>query len=166
MRNLLLAAAAFALLAPATATAQPAASPPAIAPAPAPSPSHMAAAHELLGVIRMDEAAMAGLMVSLEQQVRVNPSLGEFRGVMEEWGWSVFTSEAAREAFAALYAEEFSEGDLRELAAFFRTPVGQRLAERQGRLAMRGAEVGERLATERQADLEARLEEHARKHEP
>ena len=48
--------------------------------------------------------------------------------------------------------------DLRALIAFYRTPLGQRLASSQATLARQGAEIGRVLATARQADLIERLE--------
>jgi hypothetical protein len=160
MRTLLIFSATCALLLPTPGAAQGRPAP--SIPASEIRPSHLAAARELLDLMGIKEAAMSGVIVALEQQMEVNTALAEYRDVIEEWARSVFASERANREFAMMYAEEFSEPDLRALIAFYRTPVGRRLAASQSRLMMRGAEVGQRLAEAGQADLVARLERRER----
>lgn len=122
------------------------------------TPSHMAAAREYLEVMRIQQMAETGVQLSLEQQIRTNPEMEQYRAAMMEWARELFASAKAQTAFAELYAEALTEADLRALTAFFRTPLGQRVAEIQPKLAERGAEVGRRLAEESQADLMTRLQ--------
>ena len=122
------------------------------------TPSHMAAAREYMEAMHVQQLAAAGVELSLEQQIRANPGMEPYRAAMMEWARELFASAEAKTAFAELYADAFSEADLRALTAFFRTPLGQRVAEIQPKLAERGAEVGRRLAEAHQADLMARLQ--------
>lgn len=148
-----------ALVLPVGAAAQVAAPAPAANPAtPAFAASHMAAARELLDVVHLQEVAAAGVQVSIEQQIRTNPAMEQYRTVMKEWAADIFAGEEAKNAFAAVYARYFTEADLRALVAFYRTPLGQKLASSQATLATSGAEVGRQLAEAHQADLLARLE--------
>jgi hypothetical protein len=118
----------------------------------------MAAARELLDVVRLQEVAAAGMRVSIDEQIRGNPAMEPYRTVMKEWGSEIFASQEAKNLFATIYAETFSEEDLRALVAFYRTPLGQRLANSQATLTVRGAEAGRNLATAHQADLMARIQ--------
>lgn len=124
-------------------------------PAPASSiaPSHLAAARQFLDLMHIQETAAAGMTVAMDQQVQANPGLAAYRGTMEKWARDLFASEEAVNAFATMYAETFTEPELRELITFYRSPIGQRLAGRQAELARRGAEVGQRLAQAHQAEL-------------
>jgi len=122
------------------------------------APSHLAAAREYLEAVNVQQLAAAGVEVSLEQQIRANPAMEPYRATMMEWARGLFASAEAQTAFAELYAEAFDEADLRALTAFYRTPLGRRVAEIQPKLAERGAEVGRKLAEANQADLLARLE--------
>jgi hypothetical protein len=122
------------------------------------TPSHVAAAREYMEAVRAQEVAAAAVEMTLDQQIRGNPEMEPFRKAMMEWARELFAGAEAKTAFAELYAEAFTEADLRALAAFYRTPLGQRVAEIQPKLAQRGAEVGRRLAEANQADLLARLE--------
>jgi hypothetical protein len=123
-----------------------------------PTAGQMAAARELLEVTRMQEVSAATMKAVFDEQIRTNPQMEPYRAVMTEWGRELFTSEEAQTAFTTLYASTFSEADLRALIAFYRTPLGQRLAASQATLATKGGEIGRSLATARQADLMARLQ--------
>ncbi|HEV7590565.1 MAG TPA: DUF2059 domain-containing protein [Longimicrobium sp.] len=140
------------LLLPARAAAQDA------APTPPPTAGQISAARELLEVMHLAEVSAVAVKVALDEQIRANPQLEPFRAAMIAWGTEIFASEEAKTAYATLYAGAFSEADLRQLVAFYRSPLGQRLANSQVTLAARGAEIGRALATSHQADLMARLQ--------
>jgi hypothetical protein len=122
------------------------------------APSHLAAARELIEAVRLSEVAAAGVNISIDEQIRADPALEPFRTTMKQWGAEIFASEEAKNAYAQLYASTFSEAELRQLVAFYRTPLGRKLATSQATLSMRGAEIGRTLAEARQADLTARLQ--------
>jgi hypothetical protein len=123
-----------------------------------PTAGQMAAARELLDAMHLQDVSAAAVKMALDEQIRADPQLEPYRAVMNAWGSEIFASEEAKTAFATLYAGAFSEADLRQLVAFYRTPLGQRLANAQVTLAAKGAEVGRALATARQADLMARIQ--------
>jgi hypothetical protein len=121
-------------------------------------PSHLAAARELMEVMHLQEVSVTGVRVMLDAQIQSNPALAPYRTAMNEWGSELFSGDEAKTAFATLYASVFSEADLRGLIAFYRTPLGQRLASSQVTLTTRGAEIGRDLALAHQADLMARIQ--------
>lgn len=121
-------------------------------------PSHLAAARELMEVMHLQEVSATGVKVMLDAQIRTNPAMEPYRAAMNEWGSEIFSSDEAMTAFATLYASVLSEADLRGLIAFYRTPLGQRLAASQVTLTTRGAEIGRDLALSHQADLMARIQ--------
>ena len=123
-----------------------------------PTAGQMAAARELLEVLHLQDVAAVGVKVALDQQIRAAPQLEPFRAAMKEWASEIFSSEEAKTAFATLYASTFSESDLRQLIAFYRTPLGQRFANSQAALTEKGSEIGRTLATAHQAELMARLQ--------
>ena len=83
-------------------------------------------AAELLEVMKMDDAVRDATMMSVEMQVEANPALAPFRDVMSEFIDKYLTWEAMKPDLIQLYAESFSEQELRELIAFYRTPTGQK----------------------------------------
>lgn len=142
-----LALAGAALLLPACLAAQPAI-----------APSHMAAARDFVEALRLPEVAAAGVSVSIDEQIRANPALEPFRTTMKEWGAQLFATDEAKNAFAEVYATTFTEPELRQLVAFYQTPLGRKVAASQATLTARGAEIGRNLAQAHQADLMARIQ--------
>lgn len=120
-------------------------------------PSHVAAARELLALLRMEETAVAVGMQAYDLQASASPQAAAFRDLVEAWTREVFTSEEARDAFARAYAESLSEEDLLALAEFYRTPLGARVAAAQIGMATKGAVIGQQLAAERQGVLQERM---------
>ena len=130
------------------------------------APAHMAAARELMEAAQVQQAAMAGVESMIAEQVRTNPSMARYRQAMLEWARGLFTGEEALNAFGALYADAFTEDELRQLVAFYRTPLGRKMAASQGVLATRGAELGRQLAERKQGDLLARIQQVDAKGKP
>ena len=122
------------------------------------APSHLAAAKEYLDLYGIVDLAMTGAQMAMDQQITANPALRPYRETMIEWARELFGSEETKTAFASIYAEVFTEAEIRQLIDFARTPVGRKMVANQANLAQRGAEVGQRLAQAHQADLMARLQ--------
>lgn len=66
-------------------------------------------------------------------------------------------------AIAAVYARNFSVDDMRQLAAFFRTPVGVKYLEKAPVLVQESMQIGNRFGQETAGDLERRVKEELRK---
>lgn len=120
-------------------------------------------AAELLEVMKMDVAVRDATMMSVEMQVEANPALAPFRDVMSEFVDKYLTWQAMKPDLIQLYAESFSEPELRELIAFYRTPTGQKTIALLPELTRKGAEIGARLmelhAQELQEMIQQRVQE-------
>lgn len=127
-------------------------------PATAVSAESMSLARELTSMLDLSGNASAGVKVMLDAMQSQNPQMSEYRGVLERWVHKIFNSEEAATAFARMYAEAFTETELRDVVTFMRTPSGRRFAAAQGELMRQGAEVGKQLAEENQAELMQMLE--------
>jgi hypothetical protein len=112
----------------------------------------------LLDLMDMRGSAAAGVRMMLDTQLLANPELAPYRPILEEWARELFASQAATDAYARMYAERFTEGELRELVAFSESPTGRRAASEQQGLIRAGEEIGRQLATAAQDDLVARLQ--------
>ncbi len=164
MRMLRTLSIACGLMIPALAGAQTPATP--AQPPAAVSAESMALAREFTSMLDLAGNASAGVEVMLDAMQSQNPQLSEFRGVLERWLHKIFSSEEAAAAFARMYAEAFTQAELRDVVTFMRTPSGRRFAAAQGELVRRGAEIGQRLAEENQAELMQMLEAEQRKGPP
>jgi hypothetical protein len=152
MRTLLI---ACGLMVPAVGAAQP--TTPA-QPAAAVSAASLSLARELTTLMDLGGNASASVDVMLDAMQAQNSELASLRHVLQRWMRNIFTSDEAAVAFAQLYAQTFTEAELRDIVTFLRTPSGRRFAAAQGELTRRGGELGQRLAEENQGELMQMLE--------
>ena len=144
---------------PARAAAQPATPPPSRpAEAAAVTEVEMQLSTRLLDLMDMRGTAAVGVRVMLDAQLQSNPELAPYRSILEEWARELFESREATDAYARMYAERFTEQELRDLVAWAESPTGRRAASEQLGLMRAGEEIGRRLATAGQEDLVARLQ--------
>ncbi len=127
----------------------------------APAPATVAAANELLGIMEVEQLMQASAASMLEMQIRAQPVLAPFRDVMMEWTRKYVSMDVMGARLASVYAESFTESELRDLIAFYRTPTGQKLARLQPELTRRGAEIGQQVAQEHQGELEQMIRKRA-----
>ena len=60
---------------------------------------------------------------------------------------------------ASLYASNFTEDELREIDAFYRLPVGQKLLQKSQAITQQGIQIGQDASRKAAEDLRARLTE-------
>ena len=92
-----------------------------------------------------------GLEADIEQ---LQNEVGDI--LMRYMGWNALKSDYVR-----LYAEAFSEQELTAILAFYRTPAGQALIERQPLLMDRSSEVVQRKMVEAGPAVQAKMAEWA-----
>jgi len=151
-------AAALTLLAATTATAQAPAqasstsstsSTPA---AGAPDAARVAGARELLDLMKVGPAMLQGLEMGMTSQRAANPQVPEAF-------WTEFGARARRDlpkfidSVAPIYAARFSAEELKQFAAFYRTPAGRHLADEGAALNMELMRAGQRWGVELAADV-------------
>lgn len=160
MRSIRFVLAAALVLVPARAAAQPSTPPPPSRPAEAAavSDAELQLATRLLDLMDMKGNAAAGVRLMLDAQMLSNPQLMPYRRVLEEWGAELFDTPEATEAYSRMYAERFTEGEMRDMVAFYESPTGRRLAGEQQGLIRAGEQIGRQLAAAGQDDLMARLQ--------
>jgi len=129
------------------------------------SPEQLTAAHELFVVMRLEPNLNASIERLVDAQVKQNPLLEPYRKHLldyfsEQMSWARLKDDMAR-----FYAEEFTLEDLRRLADFYRTPLGEKAASRIPRLNARCAELGMKHIQENMADLEKRIQQESRKND-
>ncbi|HEX8392942.1 MAG TPA: DUF2059 domain-containing protein [Longimicrobium sp.] len=127
-----------------------------------PTPAAIALSRELVTLMNLREAGLAGLRAAMNPaQFGSGPEAEAAIRVVEQWAMDLFGSEEALAGFSRVYAETFTEAELQEILVFYRTPAGRHLLAEQPYLTMRGAEIGRQLAMAHQADLMERLSRKA-----
>ena len=130
-------------------------------PAAAQEPLRHELALQLLEAMRMPEQIEASLATVVATQTRLNPDVPGLGEALREFLARYVTWNAMKEEYAEIYAGAFTEEELREMAAFYRSPTGQRLARATPQLTRLGAELGERTLRAHAAELDAMIARRA-----
>lgn len=122
------------------------------------TPSQRQAARELLLLAGTAQAMNAAAEAMVDAQAKANPAMEPYRDVMLTWMRKYVTYEALEPKLIDLYTESFTEAELRELIAFYKTPVGHKALEKLPELMQEGALMGTELAQQHTDELRTMLQ--------
>ena len=112
-----------------------------------PSASELAAARELLEVSRTRENFILAMELGMEQG-GMGELTPEVRTVLREFMDEHFRFEDLEPEMIRLYADLYTEEEIRGMTAFYRTPLGQRMIETLPQLSAASTRIAqERLQT-------------------
>lgn len=105
-------------------------------------PQSRQAAENLLSA--MDAATLSEQSIDqvLSMELQQNPKLLPYRDAMRDFYVRHIGYESMKPEMIRIYTERFSAAELNELAAFYRSPVGQKSARLTPEIMARSAEVG------------------------
>jgi uncharacterized protein len=138
------------------------------APAQTPSPDAMTAARSLVTTMKLPDqyrALLPGILLGLR------PALTQDRPEIERDFDAMIPTiveafapyySAMVDNIATVYANNFTAGELREIEAFYRQPVGQKLLQKSAALAQQSNQVGQDSSRKAADALRARLTEALR----
>jgi hypothetical protein len=127
-----------------------------------PISSHRQAALELLQVMGVEKSAVAGAQVMLGVMLDSNSQMEPYRDVMIKWAGNTLSWEKMGPRMTDLYMKAFTEAEIRELIAFYKTPTGQKTLQQMPMLMQEGAKIGSELAQEHQGELEEAIKARAK----
>jgi hypothetical protein len=138
------------------------------APAQAPSPEAMEAARSLVGTMKLADQYRAQLPAIL---LRLKPIVTQERPEIEQdydamasmiaGAYTPFYDEMLEDA-ASAYASNFTVDEIRQIDAFYRLPVGQKLLERSPAITQQAAQIGDDVGRKAAEALRLRLTEALR----
>lgn len=132
-------------------------------PAVAVSKSHRSAAEELLNASGMKDSMNKMIEQMVQLQLRQKPMMEPYRDIMLGFFRKYLGYENIRNDFIDIYTEEFSEKELREISAFYRTPTGRKTIEKMPILMNKGAQVGMGKVKTHINELREMIQEKAKK---
>jgi uncharacterized protein len=127
----------------------------------APKASHRQAAEEFLVVMNLEKAMMSGASTMVDAMIQGNASLGPYRDVILQWAGTFMTWETFGPKLTDMYADSFTESELREMTAFYRTPTGQKALALMPDMMRRGGMLGAEVARQHMPELERMVKERA-----
>lgn len=118
-----------------------------------PEASHRQAAEELLKEMNVETTMLAAANAILDVQTKNDPSMANYRDVIQKWMVKYFTLDVMGPRMTDLYVSAFTESELRELAAFYKSPTGQKSLTTMPALMQQGAQLGTEIAQQHSAEL-------------
>ncbi len=125
--------------------------------------SHRAAAEEVLKLANTEKVMQASIDTTLAAQMKANPALLPVKDVMKKFFAKHLSYAAIKDDLITVYTEEFTEDELKQLAAFYRTPVGRKSIEKMPVLMQKGAEIGMKRVQDNSAELRKMIEDELKK---
>lgn len=115
--------------------------------------THYKAAEECLVAMNTKETIEQSIDKQLKLQIKNQPGLAQYKVILQRFlekymGWESIKGDLIR-----LYAQAFSESELRDITKFYRTSTGQKMLRQQSTLAEKGALVGAKKVNDHLAEL-------------
>jgi len=125
------------------------------------TPARLKAAEDVLKAMGADSmlkktttAALtqASSQVPADKRTKFLEIMNSFVSKYMQWG-------LLKDQMAALYAQNFTEKELRDLVAFYNTPTGRKFVQVQPLLTQKGMEIGQQMVQAHQAELQQMLQD-------
>ena len=120
-------------------------------------------AYELLKAMQVETALKASINAMVDQQVKQDPTLAPYRKILFEFLSKYTNWDILKEDMIRSYSEAFTEQELKELALFYRTPLGQKAALRLPQLMDAEIGLGMKQAQQHMPELRQMIEEEAKR---
>ena len=128
--------------------------------------THRAAAEALLNLMDMDSLLNQSIDQMLDMQVKQNPAIGQYKAQMKTFLSKYMSWASMKEDMIKIYTDEFSEQELKELLAFYQTPLGKKTVQKMPKLMAKGAELGQQRVQQHLPELQQAIQEQATKKTP
>lgn len=120
-------------------------------------------AEALLNIMGMEKALQQTIEQMLTLQMQQNPTLAPFKQVMLKFFNKHMSYESLKEDMATIYAEAFTEQELKELNAFYRTPTGQKTIQKMPELMQKGGQLGVKRVQDNMSELQQMIQEESQR---
>ena len=112
-----------------------------------------AAAFELLEAMQVPAQLKQTLDGIVEMQMQTNPQLVPYKSIFTDFFNKYMSFEALKEGYADIYLDYFSVAELKEMTAFYKSPLGSKMASKTAEFALRGAALGQKAVQDHQGEL-------------
>lgn len=106
--------------------------------------SHYKAAEEMVQTLGMQKMVDEGMSQMVEMQLKASPILESKKTAMMTFFKKYMSWDVIKEDYIKIYMEEFTEKELKDISAFYRTTTGKKMADRQMAIMMKGSELGQK----------------------
>jgi uncharacterized protein len=124
--------------------------------------SHDQAVLDLIKLTKVEQQMAASTEAVADAMTKGNPVLTPFRDVIVEWASKYLTWNAMLPEIAKLYKETFTESEVRELIAFYQTPVGQKVLAKLPEVTQKAFSIGSTIGQAHSDELRQMIEVKAK----
>jgi hypothetical protein len=120
------------------------------------TPAHLQAAEKFLlatGINKQFEN-IADKVISTYGAQMPEDKRAAFAEVMKKFMGKYFTWDMLKDEMSKLYAQEFTEKELKQLADFYNTDTGKKYGEKLPVLTQKGMLIGQQLVVQHQSELQ------------
>jgi hypothetical protein len=121
------------------------------------SASHRRAAESVLELMDMETVLAQAVDQTLKAQIQANPAIAPYEQQMRAFFAKYMSWASLKSDFVTIYANEFTEDELNQIAAFYRTPVGRKAVQKLPVLLAQGAALGSQRVQDHLPELRAAL---------
>ena len=121
--------------------------------------SHSAAALECLLAMKTNQAVDKSSATVLEGMIKADPDLAKYRDIL----WNYFDKYICwtnlKDDYVKAYAAAFTENELREMTAFFKTTTGQKLIDKLPEVYAKHSEINQKVIQDHIEELSALIQQ-------
>lgn len=126
---------------------------------------------ELVKMMNLGENGKAAAIASFEPAIKQMQAQGlsdeaivEIRAAADRFFDKTLTDPQMSVEMAKVYERNFTEAEIKELLAFYKTPLGRKTLETLPKVMAESSQVGQRLAMKNQASFQKEIEAIVAKH--
>ncbi len=120
-------------------------------------------AHQVLDHADFVNLIKLSTIKTLEQKMRFDPNLVDYKNVLEIFFVEILSTDEIKNKFAKIYAEIYTEKELKQLIVFYKSELGQKSIKESPVILQNAMIIGEEAVLANSAELERRIK--ARKQE-
>ncbi|HET7232728.1 MAG TPA: DUF2059 domain-containing protein [Longimicrobium sp.] len=122
-----------------------------------PTPARLAAAEQLVNSADMQRNYQRTMDAMIQSQIRQNPMMAQFEATLRAFFGKYLDWASVKPDLVRVYALTYTEDEMRQLMAFYQTPLGRRLLETTPEIAARSAEATQRRLMEHMPELRQQI---------
>jgi hypothetical protein len=123
------------------------------------APSHQAAGERLLRAMHVEQMLTRTMELMFTTMLEQDPEMAQMEDILREFVAEAVDWETMGPLMLQVYVETYSEEELNAMAAFYETPVGQRIVLKMPELTARTSLLSQQAMQERMPELIGKLME-------
>jgi hypothetical protein len=128
--------------------------PAAVSGADKPKDTHFLAAMRLLKITNTEKTLDTSMNQMLKIQMQAKPALRPYENVMKKFLRKYISWDTLKNDLAKLYMAEFTEKELNEIIAFYKTPTGKKAIEKIPVIMQKSAQLSVQRIQEHKSELQ------------